>query len=277
MNRPPVIFAARATFAAGFIMRLNHGGEAAAAAALLPGPCTRQQPSRPRVLSVAGKAHTTAPVLPRVALGRCYDGKEWHEDAGVCIANEGTEILRLVSTTRQKDRAGVYHLVPDQEANVMPVWRCGNDWLYSAPYGQWMFTDDLMDFAFGYGYVQSDVHGGLMPHAVAGWASWSDESWYEDAGVSLTSDGGGCSTAASPTPAALLSKDFDKIVCKYPAFARCLSPGPQGTQQVVRADWQPAASQGLIDFLRQMIAAGCFVDIAAGNGGRHAGVWRDQT
>eukprot|EP00660_Eupelagonema_oceanica_P019496 gene19496-biopygen36865 len=109
----------------------------------------------------------------------------------MCI-RAASKILRVVSTTRQTETAGFYNLVPDQQANGMPVWKCGKMWLYSTTNGEWCFAsaDDHIgigkDFAVQRGWIISTSHGGLMPNAVAGWHSFDGYGWPDDTGISVT-------------------------------------------------------------------------------------------
>eukprot|EP00660_Eupelagonema_oceanica_P019761 gene19761-biopygen28993 len=105
------------------------------------------------------------------------------------------ETLRVVSTTRKQHCAGSYRLVPEQQANGMPVWKYGKKWLYSSPSGKWFINNETdhvgvgKDFAAASGHIYCpDPHGGLMPNEVTRWKSWGDDKWRKDTGVSVTSD-----------------------------------------------------------------------------------------
>eukprot|EP00660_Eupelagonema_oceanica_P019667 gene19667-biopygen26096 len=161
--------------------------------------------------------------MPNEVTGwKSWGDKKWNEDTGVSVTREDRgsgsavaistwrrrvpsvpETLRLVSTTREQTKAGFYNLVPDQQANGMPVWRRDNNWLYSGKNGKWHFaakSDHIgmyKDFAVSHGSIHCpDEHGGLMPNAVNGWKSWGDGEWYADTGVSVTGEGGSGSAAA---------------------------------------------------------------------------------
>eukprot|EP00660_Eupelagonema_oceanica_P000045 gene45-biopygen19500 len=113
--------------------------------------------------------------------------------------------LRLVSTTRRQIFGGFYHIVHDQQANGMPVWKCGKNWLYTGLDGSWYFSEETehigmgKDFAESFGVIASSApHGGLFADAVTSWESGDGEQWLEDTGVCVTSDrdsGGGARSA----------------------------------------------------------------------------------
>eukprot|EP00660_Eupelagonema_oceanica_P019264 gene19264-biopygen22674 len=137
-----------------------------------------------------------------------WDDKEWQDDGGISVTSSGgaavPQTVRLVSTTRLQERAGFYHLVPDQQANGMPVWGRDKKWLYSTIHGFWMFADEDghigmgKDFAIDPGDMRSAAHGGLMPDAVSTWESYAGwwSKWQKDAGVSVTSERGRGAAAA---------------------------------------------------------------------------------
>eukprot|EP00660_Eupelagonema_oceanica_P001101 gene1101-biopygen29188 len=96
------------------------------------------------------------------------------------------DTLWLVSTTRQRKSGGFYRVVADRDVNGMPVWKCGENWLYSDTSGQWRVTSDEKNIARSFGVITCPSHGGLMPDAVSGWESYVDGKWQEDAGISVT-------------------------------------------------------------------------------------------
>eukprot|EP00660_Eupelagonema_oceanica_P019077 gene19077-biopygen43162 len=97
--------------------------------------------------------------------------------------------LWLTSTAKWQKLSGFYNLVPDRQANWMPVWKSGKNWMYSAGDGKWCVTDDEKDIAGNLAGISSAVHGGLMPDVTA---------W--DAGVSVASDRDSGAVAAWDVP-----------------------------------------------------------------------------
>eukprot|EP00660_Eupelagonema_oceanica_P019561 gene19561-biopygen23180 len=108
-------------------------------------------------------------------------------------------MLRVVSTTRQKQFGGFYHLVPDQQTNGMPMWKCGKKMLYSNTDGNWVIASNEDCIFFNAGNIMSAVHGGLMPDVMTGWRSIDGAKFQVDTGISVTTDGG--SGAANATAA----------------------------------------------------------------------------
>eukprot|EP00660_Eupelagonema_oceanica_P019120 gene19120-biopygen22459 len=88
----------------------------------------------------------------------------------------------------------------------MPVWKCGENWLFATTTGCWMITGDEENIARKGGHaglIMSVVaHGGIMPDAYAGSARWpgwesvDDGKFHKDAGVSITREGGSGAAAA---------------------------------------------------------------------------------
>eukprot|EP00660_Eupelagonema_oceanica_P019049 gene19049-biopygen29176 len=96
---------------------------------------------------------------------------------------------------------GFYRLVADREVNGMPMWKSGENCLYSTAAGNWKVTDKEKEIAGNFGGIESiAAHGGIMPDAVAGWESYDGGKWHADTGVAVTSDRDSGAAAAGDAP-----------------------------------------------------------------------------
>eukprot|EP00660_Eupelagonema_oceanica_P016708 gene16708-biopygen16525 len=73
------------------------------------------------------------------------------------------ETVRLVSMNRLKDLAGFYGFVPNQEANGMPVWHFGKNWLFSDTEGNWLFSDEDDNIGKGKDFASPWVRFNFRP------------------------------------------------------------------------------------------------------------------
>eukprot|EP00660_Eupelagonema_oceanica_P019671 gene19671-biopygen5297 len=112
--------------------------------------------------------------------------------------------LWLICTGKWHSFGGCYNIVPDRQANGMPVWESGKNWIYSGKSDKWCLTPDEEDISQEYNAIDSAEHDGRMPDMTA---------W--DARVSVSS------VASVPETLRLVSNTQNEFSDRF----YCLVPG----------------------------------------------------
>lgn len=94
--------------------------------------------------------------------------------------------LCIECPSTQMSCAGIYSLVPQEQAHGMPLWRRseGDRWLYCGSDGKWYVGGKLSHqkgFNCASGYLHcSELQPGALPHCLKGWCWGDGQQWHRD-------------------------------------------------------------------------------------------------